>query len=68
MNAKYFLFLVKLKGKGRPFMEGKSIDLKSKLSLTYRDNVKPLYKSVHHLLSTLPVGTGNNLTAFKTNN
>ena len=38
-------------------MKWKSIDLSSKLSLTYGGNVN-YYKSVHHPISILPVGTG----------
>ena len=63
MSAKYILFLAKLKGEGRPFLEGASIYLSSKLSLSCGDNVKHC-KSVHHPLSTLPVGIGNTLAAF----
>ena len=39
-------------------MKWTSIDLSSKLSLTYGGNVT-YYKSVHHPTPTLPVGTGN---------
>ena len=35
MSAKYILFLAKLKGEGKPFLEGTSIDLSSKLSLIH---------------------------------
>ena len=59
-----FLAKLKLKGKGRLFLEGTSIDLCSKLSLTYGDKVNH-YKSVHHLLSTLHMGIGNTLAASK---
>ena len=34
--------------------------------LTYRGNVN-YYKSVHHAISTLPVGTGITLAIFKIN-
>ena len=63
---KYIPFLTKVKGVGRTFLEGASIDLSSKLSLTYGGNVNH-YKSAHHLFSTLPVGKGNTLAVFKTN-
>ena len=43
-----------------------SIDLSSKLSLTYGGNVN-YYKSVHHPIPILPAGTGNTLAIFKTN-
>ena len=65
MTPKYILFLVKLKGEERPFLEEASIDLSSKLSLTYGGNVNH-YKSVHHPLSTPSMGIGNTLAAFKT--
>ena len=47
-------------------MKWTSIDQSSKLSLTYGSNVN-YYKSVHHPIPTLPVGTGNTLAIFKTN-
>ena len=43
-----------------------SIDISSKLSLTYGGNVN-YYKSVHHPIPTLPVGTGGTLSIFKIN-
>ena len=43
-----------------------SIDISSKLSLTYGGNVN-YYKSVHHPIPTMPVGTENTLAIFKTN-
>ena len=43
-----------------------NIDLSFKLSVTYGDNVN-YYKSVHHPIPILPVGTGNTLAIFKTN-
>ena len=46
-------------------MKWTSIDLSSKLSLTYGGNIT-YYKSVHHAVPTLPVGTRNTLTIFKT--
>ena len=66
MSTKYILFLAELKGEGRPFLEGASIDLPSNLSLTYGGNVNH-YKSVSEPLSTLPMRIGNTLTVFKTN-
>ena len=61
---KYILFLAKLKVEGRPFLKLASIDLFSKLPLTYRGYVND-YESVHHPLSTLPVGIGNTKTVVK---
>ena len=52
--------------RGKAFLEWTSIDLSSKLFLTYGGNVN-YYKSVHHPIPTLPVGTGNTLAIFKTN-
>ena len=52
--------------KGKAFLKWTSIDLSSKLSLTYVGNVN-YYKSVHNAIPTLPVGTGNTLAIFKTN-
>ena len=43
--------------RGKAFLKWKSIDLSSKLSLTYGGNVN-YYKSVHHPIPILPVGTG----------
>ena len=42
--------------RGKAFLKWKSIDLSSKLSLTYGGNVN-YYKGVHHLIPILPVGT-----------
>ena len=52
--------------RGKAFLKWKSIDLSSKLPLTYGGNVN-YYKSVHHPILILPVGTGNTLGIFKTN-
>ena len=52
--------------RGKAFLKWKSIDLSSKLSLTYGDNVN-YYKSVRHPILIVPVGTGNTLGIFKTN-
>ena len=41
---KYVLFLAKLKEEGRPFLEGISTDLSSKLSLTYGGNLTIINK------------------------
>ena len=53
-------------GRRRPSLEWTSIDLSSKLPLTCGGNVN-CYKSVHHPSPTLPVGIGNTLGIFKTN-
>ena len=49
----------------KDFLKWTSMDLSSKLSLTYEGNVI-YYKSVHHPAPTLPVGTGNTQAIFKT--
>ena len=41
-------------------------NLSSKLSLTYGSNVN-YYKSVHHPIPVVPLGTVNTLVIFKTN-
>ena len=53
-------------GRRKAFLGWTSIDLSSKLSLTCGGNVK-YYKSVHHPIPHLPVGIGNTLANFKTN-
>ena len=63
----YILFLAKLKQERRKaFSELASIDLSSKLFLTCRGTFNN-YKSVHHLIPTLPVGIGNTPAIFRTN-
>ena len=63
----YILFLAKLREERRKaFYEWASIDLSSKLFLTCRGSFNH-YKSVHHLIPTLPLGIGNTQTIFKTN-
>ena len=47
-------------------MEWTSINLFSKLSLTYGGNVN-YYKNVHHPIPTPPDGIGNTQAVFKTN-
>ena len=53
-------------GRRKVFLGWTSIDLSPKLYLTCGFNVN-YYKSVHHPIPTLPVGIGNTLTIFKTN-
>ena len=59
---KSILFLAKLRGE-KSFLEGASIDLSSKLSLTCEGNVNHR-EGVHDPLSTLPVGIENTLVIF----
>ena len=53
-------------GRRKGFSEPTSIYLYSKLSFACEGNVN-YYKSVHHPIPTLPVGIGNTLEIFKTN-
>ena len=53
-------------GKERLFLEKTSIDLSSKLSLTYETKLNHC-ESAHYPLSTVSAGIGNTLAAFKTN-
>ena len=66
MSAQVYSVPGQTKGRRKAFLEWKSIDLSSKLSLTCGGNVN-YYKSVHHPIPTLPVGIGNTLAIFKTN-
>ena len=52
--------------RGKTFLKWTSKDLSSELSHTYEGNVN-YYRSVHHPIPTLPVGTGNTLAILKTN-
>ena len=61
---KYILFLTKLKVERIPLLEGASTDLSCKLSLTYDVNINH-YNGIPHPLSTLLVGIGNTVAAFK---
>ena len=63
MNAQVYSVPGQTEGRRKVFLESKSIDLSSKLSLTYGGNIN-YYKSVHHHILTLPVGIGNTLATF----
>ena len=60
----YILFLVKLKGEGRPFWSGQAQIYPQNYLLHVGGNVN-YYKSVHHPILTLPVEIGNTLAIFK---
>ena len=60
----FFQMSVKLSEREGLF-EVYKLDLSSKLSFTYGGNVN-YYKSVHHPIPTLLVGTGSTLAIFKT--
>ena len=66
MCAQVYSVRRQAEGRKKTFLEWASIDLSSKLSLTYGDGVD-YYKSVYHPISTLLVGIGNTLASFKTN-
>ena len=66
MSAQVYSLPRQTEARKKAFFGRASIDLCSKLSSTYGDNVKH-YKNVHHPLSTLPVGIGTTLAVFKPN-
>ena len=66
MSARVYPVPGQTEGRRKAFLELRSIDLPSILSLTCRDKVND-YKSVHHPIPTLPVGIGSILEIFKTN-
>ena len=66
MSAQVYSVPGQTEGRSKAFLEWKSIDLSHELSLTCGGNVN-YYKSVHHPIPTLPVGTGNTLAIFKIN-
>ena len=53
-------------GRRKAFLKWTSVDLSSKRSLTCGGNDN-YYKIVHHPIPTLPMGIGNTLAIFKTN-
>ena len=66
MSAQVYSVPGQTEGRSKAFLEWKSIDLSHELSLTCGGNVN-YYKSVHHPIPTLPVGTGSTLSIFKIN-
>ena len=66
MSAQVYSVPGQTEGRSKAFLEWKSIDLSHELSLTCGGNVN-YYKSVHHPIPTLPVGSENTLAIFKTN-
>ena len=66
MSAQVYSVPGQTEGRRKAFLEWKNIDLSYELSLTCGGNVN-YYKSVHHPIPTLPVGIGNTLAIFKTN-
>ena len=67
MSVQVYFVPVQTEGRSnKAFLEWKSIDLSHELSLTCGGNVN-YYKSVHHPIPTLPVGTGSTLAIFKIN-
>ena len=66
MSAQVYSVPCQTKGRRNIFLEWAVIDLSSKLSVTCGDNVN-YYESVHYSIPALPVGIGNTLAIFKTN-
>ena len=66
MSAQVYSLPDQTEGKRKTPLEWTSIDLSSKLSLTYVGNVT-YYKSGHHPTPILPVGIGSTLATFKIN-
>ena len=66
ISAQVYSVPGKTEGRKKAFLEWTSIYLSSKLSLTCGGNVN-YYKSVPHPIPSLPVGIGNTLAIFKTN-
>ena len=66
MSAQVYYVPGQTEGRRKAFSERASIDLSSKLSITGGGNVN-YYKSVHHPIPALPVGKGNTLAIYKTN-
>ena len=66
MGAQVYSVPGQIEGRRKVFLEWASIDLSSKLSLTCWSNIN-YYKSVHHPIPMLPVGIGNTLAIFRTN-
>ena len=64
MSARVCSVLGQTGGTKKAFLEWTSIDLSSKLCLTYGSNVN-YYKIVHHPIRTLSVGIGNTLVILK---
>ena len=66
MSARAYSVLGQTEGRMEAFFEWTRIDLSPKLPLTCGGNGN-CYKSVHRPIPTLPVGIGNILEIFKTN-
>ena len=66
MSAQVYSVPGQTEGRSKAFLKWKSIDVSNELSLTCGGNVN-YYKSVHHPIPTLPVGTGSTLSIFKIN-
>ena len=66
MSVQVYYVPYQTEGRGIAFLECTCIDLSSKLSLTCGGNVN-YYKSIHHPIPILPVGTGSTLEIIKLN-
>ena len=66
MSAQVYSIPGQTEARRKTSLEWTRINVSSKLSLTFGRNVN-YYKNVHHPIPTLPVGIGNTLAIFKTN-
>ena len=66
MSVQVYSAPVQTEGRRKVFLEWRSIDLSSKLFLTYGGNIN-YYKSVYHPIPTLLAEIGNTMVIFKTN-
>ena len=66
MSAQSYSVPGQTERKIKTFLEWKSMDLSTNLSLTRGDNVN-YYKSIQHSIYILPAGIGKTLKIFKTN-
>ena len=66
MSAQVYFVPGQTEGIRKASLEWTNTEPSFKLSLTRGANVN-YYKSVHHPVPTLPVGRGNTLAIFKTN-
>ena len=66
MSAQVYSVPGQTEGRGKAFLEWTSIDSPLNYLLHVGGNIN-CYKSVHYPIPSLPVGIGNSLAIFKTN-
>ena len=66
MSAQIYSVPGQTEGRRKAFLEWTNIGLSSKSSVMCRGN-NNYYKSVYHIIRTLPVGIGNTQAIFKRN-